>query len=122
MLLFGIHIFFMAIILKCMKQHINKALKLRKWVSIGHHIPGRVRLKYKLGIVAQLASYRSDEIEQALASVPAFRKYKINTATGSIVIEYDPTCIQPSTIDTLFSDSAAEAEQACYALAEQLNL
>lgn len=122
MLSFSTHVFFVPIILKCMKQHINKALKLRKWVSIGHHIPGRVRLKYKLGIVAQLASYRSDEIEQAIASVPAFKNYKINTATGSIVIEYDPSCIQPSTIDALFSDSAADAEQACYSLAEQLNL
>lgn len=105
-----------------MKQHIDKALKLRKWVSIGHHIPGRVRLKYKLGIIAQLASFRNKEIEQAIASVPAFKNYKINEATGSIVIEYDATSIQPSTIDALFSDSAVEAEQACYALAEQLNL
>ncbi|WKY60505.1 cation transporter [Vibrio sp. SNU_ST1] len=105
-----------------MKQHIDKALKLRKWVSIGHHIPGRVRLKYKLGIVAHLASFRNSEIEQAISSVPAFKNYKINVATGSIVIEYDANNIQSSTIDALFSDSEVEAEQACYSLAEQLKL
>jgi hypothetical protein len=105
-----------------MKKHIDKALKLRKWVSIGHHIPGRIRLKYKLGIIAQLARFRNKEIEQAIASVPAFKNYKINASTGSILIEYDTASIQPSTIDALFSDSVVEAEQACYTLAEQLNL
>ncbi len=105
-----------------MKQHVSQALKLRKWVSIGHHIPGRVRLKYKLGIVAHLASFKSDDIEQAIAAVPAFRSYKVNKATGSILIEYDASTIEHSLITALFDESEAEAEQACYAIAAALNL
>lgn len=104
-----------------MKQYVDKALKLRKWVKVGHHIPGRVRLKYKLGIVAHLASYRSDDIESTLASIPAFKNYKLNSATGSIVIEYDANQIQPSWVDALFSESDQDAENACYAIAERLN-
>ncbi|WP_081094942.1 MULTISPECIES: HMA2 domain-containing protein [Vibrio] len=105
-----------------MKQYVDQALKLRKWVSIGHHIPGRVRLKYKLGIVAHLAKFRSDDIEKAISSIPAFKNYKLNNATGSIVIEYDPMTVNPKAIDALFSDSEQAAEQACYSIAEQLDL
>ena len=82
-----------------MKQHVDTALKLRSWVVIGHHIPGRVRLKYKLGIVAQLAKFKSQDIEHALASIPAFKNYKLNSATGSILIEYDAQQINPEWIN-----------------------
>ncbi len=105
-----------------MKQYVDQALKLRKWVSIGHHIPGRVRLKYKLGIVAHLARFHNDDIEKAISSIPAFKHYKVNGATGSIVIEYDPNSVSPSLIDALFSDSEQAAEQACYDIAQQLDL
>ncbi|NOH30962.1 MULTISPECIES: HMA2 domain-containing protein [Vibrio] len=105
-----------------MKQYVEKALKLRKWVKVGHHIPGRVRLKYKLGIVAHIANFRSDDIEQAIASISAFKNYKLNSATGSIVIEYDATQIEPKWVDMLFAGSEQDAERACYAIAERLNL
>ncbi len=105
-----------------MKQYVDKALKLRKWVKVGHHIPGRVRLKYKLGLVAHIASYRSDDIEQAITSIPAFKNYKLNSATGSVVIEYDADQVPPEWIDSLFSDSDQVAEQACHAIVERLNV
>ena len=104
-----------------MNQYIDQALKLKKWVKVGHHIPGRVRLKYKFGLVAHLARYKSGEIEQVIASIPAFKNYQLNTATGSIVIEYDATLIDAHRIDEMFSDSSDIAEQACHALAQQLS-
>lgn len=110
------------LIIFAMKHYIDQALKLRKWVSIGHHIPGRIRLKYKLGIVAKLATLRSSEVEDTLQNIPAFKSYQLNKSTGSIVIEYDAKMIAPSDIDALFSESETEAEQACYRIAEQLNL
>ncbi|MGF1909414.1 cation transporter [Vibrio kasasachensis] len=105
-----------------MKQHISTALKLRKWVVIGHHIPGRVRLKYKMGIVAHLAKYKVQDIECALASIPAFKNCKLNHVTGSILIEYDASLVCPQRVEELFSDSEQQAEQACHAIAESLNL
>lgn len=107
--------------MKNMNQYVNQALKLRKWVKIGHHIPGRVRLKYKLGIIAQLSSYRSNDIEKALESVPAFKNYQLNAKTGSILIEYDPTAIEPDWINALFSDDEESAELACYKIAEHIS-
>ena len=100
-----------------MKKQIDTALKLRRWVTIGHHIPGRVRLKYKLGVLAHLAAFNRKDIEQALQEFPAFKQYKINNATGSLLIEYDANIVQPSLIEALFAESDQDAEQACYALA-----
>ncbi len=105
-----------------MKQYVHKALALRKWVKVAHHIPGRVRLKYKLGLVAHFASYKSSDIEQALASIDAFHHYKLNPSTGSIVIEYDATLVNPEWIDALFSDSQDVAEQAAWSLVSCLSV
>ena len=105
-----------------MKESVKKALKLRSWVHIAHHIPGRVRLKYKLGIIAHLARFNSDDIERALSKIPAFRNYKLNSSTGSILIEYDATVVSSELIEQLFSADDVTAEQACYELAESLNL
>ncbi|BDM64218.1 hypothetical protein NFHSH190041_16700 [Shewanella sp. NFH-SH190041] len=105
-----------------MQNHIVKVLKLRRWVMLHHHIPGRIRLKYKLGILTQLVSFNTDKIEQAIAAIPAFKNYKINNTTHSILIEYDIGVIRPEWIDSLFSGSEKDAELACYAIAQQLNL
>ena len=105
-----------------MKKHIDTALKLRRWLSVGHHIPGRIRLKYKLGIIAHLATFNSSEIERSLQNIPAFKNYKLNNATGSLLIEYDASIIKPHLIEAFFSESGQDAEQACYALAACLEI
>ncbi len=106
--------------LNSMEKYVDTFLKLRGWASIGHHIPGRVRLKYKLGIVAHLAKFNKGNIEQLIQEQPAFRNYKLNTATGSLVIEYDPKLVPPNLIDLIFCGSDQDAEQACYAIADCL--
>ena len=105
-----------------MNQYITTALKLRRLVTVGHHIPGRIRLKYKLGILAHLATFKSADVEQALQNIPAFKKYTINNATGSLLIEYDAGIIAPAMIEALFSESDHEAEQACIALAACMDI
>ncbi|OBT15592.1 hypothetical protein A9264_12810 [Vibrio sp. UCD-FRSSP16_10] len=71
--------------------------------------------------MAQLSSFRSQDIEDALQSVPAFKNYQLNAATGSIVLEYAPAIIEPSWIDALFSDSEEDAKLACYKIAEHIS-
>lgn len=105
-----------------MKDKVKTVLKLRSWVQVAHHIPGRIRLKYKLGIIAHLARFNSDDIAKALDDIPAFRNYKLNRSTGSILIEYDPQVVQPALLEQLFSPEDSIAEQACYKLADCLNL
>jgi len=105
-----------------MKNQIKTALKLRRWVTLSHHIPGRMRLKYKMGIMLHLATFKTSDIENTLASVPAFKHYKLNKETGSILIEYDATMITPHLIEALFSASEEDAKQAAYQIAENLNM
>lgn len=105
-----------------MKNDIKAALKLRSWVKVAHHIPGRIRLKYKLGIIMHLARFNADSIEKALDDIPAFHHYKLNRSTGSIVIEYDAQLINPGLLEEIFSENDITAEQACFQLADSLNL
>ncbi len=105
-----------------MNKNIETVLKLRRWVSIAHHIPGRVRLKYKLGILAHFTKFSSREMEQVIQKIPALKHYKLNSVTGSLVIEYDVDQIKPQQIEALFSESEHEAKQACYAMSHSLDI
>lgn len=105
-----------------MNEKVKTVLKLRSWVNIAHHIPGRIRLKYKLGIIAHLARFNAKDIEKTLNDIPAFKHYKLNGSTGSVLIEYDPVVVNPSLLDELFSTDDNVAEQACYKLADCLSL
>ncbi|PSW18115.1 hypothetical protein C9I98_18220 [Photobacterium sanctipauli] len=69
-----------------------------------------------------MASLNRNEIEQALLKIPALKHYKINNATGSLLVEYDATLIKPQLLEALFSRSDQEAKQACYALSAYLAL
>ncbi|WP_422462654.1 MULTISPECIES: hypothetical protein [unclassified Endozoicomonas] len=105
-----------------MHKHIKQALMLRRWVAIGHHFPGRIRLKYKLGILTKLVGFKVADIETVLSDIPAFKNYKLNSATDSVVIDYDAETINPQWVDALFCESEADAEQACYRIARCLEL
>lgn len=105
-----------------MKESVKTVLKLRSWVHVAHHIPGRIRLKYKLGIIAHLARFNTNDITRALDSIPAFKTYKLNSSTSSILIEYDQSLVDPALLDNIFADDASIAEKACFELADRLNL
>ncbi|NKF49064.1 cation transporter [Shewanella sp. WXL01] len=104
-----------------MEKYLEKVMKMRRWVVIGHHIPGRVRLKYKLGIVAQLMQFNLQNVDDVIAQIPAFRSYKLNKATGCIVIEYDANTLPLELVDDLFGESDQAAERAYFAIAQYLS-
>ncbi|CAM3059976.1 HMA2 domain-containing protein [Moritella viscosa] len=105
-----------------MKDKIKKALKIRRWLTLAHHIPGRIRLKYKMGIMTHLVTIKVTDIEQALADIPAFKNYKINSDTGSILVEYDAGIIKPEFINQLFSESEIDVQQAYLNIAASLKM
>lgn len=105
-----------------MREKIKTALKIRRWLILAHHIPGRIRLKYKMGIMVHLSAIKQSDIEQALAEIPAFQNYKINKSTGSILIEYDANIINPEFINQLFSESEIDVQQAYLNIATSLEM
>ncbi|ODA36302.1 hypothetical protein A8L45_00215 [Veronia pacifica] len=73
-------------------------------------------------MLSQLAAFKTDAIENTLGAIPAFKNYKLNSATSSIVVEYDATLIDPTWVDAFFSDSSDAAEQACISIANSINV
>lgn len=54
---------------------------------VAHHLPGRIRLK--------LASPTVDialleKVQRTLSAIPSVNRIRVNTITGSFVVEYDP--------------------------------
>lgn len=104
-----------------MDKYLDKVLKMRRWVLIAHHVPGRIRLKYKMGLVAQLMQFNLKSVDEVVSQVPAFLSYKLNKTTGSIVIEYDAKLVSANLVSDLFGGSDEVATQAYYALTQYLD-
>ncbi|WP_298444960.1 hypothetical protein [uncultured Ferrimonas sp.] len=99
----------------------TEILALRQWVHIGHHIPGRIRLKFNSAIVAKLARYKTEHtLEQAIQFAP-LKRYQLNSDTNSLLLEYDPSVIKPALLDQLFDTDQAQALQACASLIATLS-
>jgi hypothetical protein len=105
-----------------MKKYVDKLIKLRGWVIVKHHIPGRIRLKYKVSIITQFGMFNTEKIDEILRDFPGIKKYKLSVATCSLLVEYDSNLIAPCLIDSVFSGSALEAEQACYKIVNVLRI
>lgn len=102
-----------------MQQEVQK---LRQWVSVAHHIDGRVRFKIKSGIVSYAARLKKNAIEEFVSQFPALKSYRLNLSAGSLVLEYDPEVVAPQAINDLFSDDqqrVAAAYQTFADLVEQ---
>lgn len=69
-------------------------------VHVSHFVPGRLRLKsYELRRNRALA----DEINRTLEQVTGVRQVRINTLTGSLLVEYDPAVMDsPQHTQALF--------------------
>ncbi len=79
-------------------------LALRQFLTVAHHIPGRIRLKFNIGILQQLAGFDLGQAKGAISNFPALKDYRINLATSSVVIEYDHALVNPTLVDSLFAD------------------
>ncbi len=85
---------------------------LRQWVSVAHHIPGRIRLKFNSVLLARFAQTQTEQaLQQAMRSSPLIQ-YQLNPERGSLVLQYDATMLPPSLLDDLFASQLEPAQQA----------
>ncbi len=101
----------------------NHFEQLKQWVSVAHHIPGRLRLKFKLSVISYLRDFNTDGIKSTLQSFPALKDYRLNIAAGSLVIEYDAQVIPFNLINQAFDqhpETSTAAITQLQQLAEQL--
>lgn len=85
-------------------------LKLRNYLSVAHHIPGRIRIKIKPDILGDpgalelaksmdFSSWKNGEGSSGIINS------RFNFGAGSLIIEYDYQIILPDLIGELFSTS-----------------
>ena len=81
-------------------MHVQDMLELRRFITVAHHVPGRIRLKIDPAV-------RSHPGAMALAALAdtgdgAFRA-RLNVLARSLVLEYDPDRIDPRLLEDFFT-------------------
>lgn len=87
-------------------------MALRRFVELAHHIPGRIRLRFTNKLVAGLSKNKLSALEELCGKDNCLRSYTLNSATGSLLLEYDAKRLPPKLLEQLFGDDDRVAEQA----------
>ncbi|WP_419785974.1 HMA2 domain-containing protein [Pseudodesulfovibrio sp.] len=99
-------------------MHFSDLMSLRKYLTIQHHVPGRIRIKFGLALLADPRAKAVREASEGRSKPACIHDVRINKLTRNIIIEYDPTVIDPkklhealTTLDEeRFNQLAAELE------------
>ncbi|MBJ3814617.1 hypothetical protein F9C28_06680 [Shimwellia pseudoproteus] len=91
---------------------LDSLMTLRRYVEIAHHIPGRIRLRFTSRLVSSLSKRRLSDLENLCAPDGYLRGYSLNTATGSLLLEYNAGALPPALLSQLFGPDEPLARQA----------
>lgn len=86
-------------------------LALRRFVSIAHHVPGRIRLKLDMAALAQLPKRDPRPFMELFKRIDGVTLTRINGAALSVVVEYDPCKIAVPVWSRLLTAEKAEIEE-----------
>lgn len=75
--------------------------RLRRHLEIKHHVPGRIRIKFSLAIVADPMVKKMANSGQDLP--PGVKSARLNALARSVVIEYDADKFPPELLEELIS-------------------
>lgn len=83
---------------------------LRKYLSIKHNLPGRIRIKFSLDIMKDPEALK---LAQSPPDMPdAVKETKVNIFSRTLLLEYDADLVPPSLLEELITteddDRAAE--------------
>jgi hypothetical protein len=85
-------------------------LKARKHLTIVHHVPGRVRLRFGPLILNDAPELATADGRAALAQLGAIQDVRVNLPAFSLVVQYDSERLPPESWERLIEGSEAEAE------------
>ncbi|MGQ3674504.1 hypothetical protein ACT6QH_03245 [Xanthobacter sp. TB0139] len=86
-------------------------LHLRRFVTIAHHVPGRIRMKLDMKALAHLPKVDPSPFVDLIARVQGVQSTRVNKAALSVVVEYDPKKIAFPIWEKLLKADAAEVTQ-----------
>lgn len=73
----------------------DSLMALRRYVTIAHHIPGRLRLRFNNKLIAALGKTKLSALDEYCGPGSSLRGYSLNAATGSLLLEYDAKRLSP---------------------------
>ena len=82
--------------------------ELRSFLSVAHHIPGRIRLKFNPEIRHHSLASALAHLARGATETPAART-RLNLLAHSLVIEYDAARIAPDDVDTFMHSKDMKA-------------
>ncbi|MEF2230785.1 MAG: hypothetical protein V3571_07640 [Pseudodesulfovibrio sp.] len=99
-------------------MNFSDLMSLRKHLSIQHHVPGRIRIKFGLALLADPRAKAVKEAAKGRRQPACVRDVRVNLLTRNIVIEYDPAVVRPEILhealttgdEDRFNQLAAELE------------
>lgn len=68
---------------------IDKLIQISSYLTLVHHIKGRIRVRVSPKIKEQSSNITLEDIEDIPNKIEGIKKIKINKIVGSITIEYD---------------------------------
>lgn len=86
-------------------------LPLRRYLTIVHLVPGRIRLRLSMAGVRTAAPGTLERLQTEAAAVPAIRSFRVNRAALSVTIEFDPERVPTAWWPALLQADDHEAQR-----------
>lgn len=98
-------------------------LGLRSHITVGSHIPGKLKLKFDLGVIKNPKVIQYVKVNgfgpPKGQDMPGITKTSFNPLTRSMVMDYDDEIIEPELLHRLFTcESAEEFQETAIVLAD----
>lgn len=84
----------------------DKIAQLRKYLSVKHSLPGRLRVKFSKKILTDKTALSL--VDSGLDIPGAVEKTKVNIFSGSLLIEYDAKKVSQGLLEGLINASSDE--------------
>lgn len=95
-------------------------MAIRPWLSIAHHVPGRIRLRFSGSAISRLGADRLLGFADKAKEAGAIRSFRVNPVGRSLTIEYDPTAVSPALWTLFMSENDEQAAVLAARLASRL--
>ena len=69
--------------------------RFARHVTIAHHVPGRIRLKFDLAVLKELGEETLGEMERLHHTLEGIKEVRLNKLARSATVSYDRTVIDP---------------------------
>lgn len=100
----------------------SELLQLRPYLSIKHHVAGRIRIVFSAGLLEKVPRAETERLQELMSSIRGVREVRLNLAARSAVVSYDPAQIAPRVLVDLLEGDERAALQALKTLASRSRL